>query len=410
MSTLSDTSPPPSAPSVRRVRMWALLFVLAGNMLIDALEVSVVIVALPSIAADLGLSVWTVQWVMGGFALGFGALLLTGSRCTARWGRRPVYLTAMLIFTAVSVAGGFADTAAVLIATRAVKGICAALTAPTGLAIINSTFPGGPAARRAVSVYALFGAAGFTIGLLLSGAVTALNWRLTLLLSAPAALVLLLCALWLIPRDAEPTPKQPQLSGRLLRNGPLLRSAFGAATLNGSYQGLLLLTTFALQSRYGWSPWQTSLAILPACLPPALSGLFAARLVQRFGTTRLIAAGSLLPPLGYALLLPDGVQQPYASGLLPTMLLVGAAFVLCFAALNMQATTEVPKSQQGPATGLYQTAVQLSAVVVLSLTAVLHTVQGRYPLAVLLVTAVGAVGVIPALSGLWAERHRTARG
>ncbi len=152
--------------------LWGLLFVLAANMLLDALEVSVALVALPAIGDDLGLAPHQLHWVVSGFAAGFGALLLFGGRLVAILGRRPVYLAALLVFAAASLVGALADHAALLVATRFVKGFCAALTAPTGLAIIASAFPEGPARSRALSVYSLFGASGFSLGLLLSGALT----------------------------------------------------------------------------------------------------------------------------------------------------------------------------------------------------------------------------------------------
>lgn len=86
-------------------RLWALLFVLAGNMLIDALEVSVAVVALPSIGGDLGADPTSLQWVMSGFAVGFGAMILFGARLVERLGRRRVYLAAVTVFAVASLAG-----------------------------------------------------------------------------------------------------------------------------------------------------------------------------------------------------------------------------------------------------------------------------------------------------------------
>ncbi|WP_461030957.1 MFS transporter, partial [Streptomyces sparsus] len=213
----TSSTPPAPTPATGHLTgtapprwLWALLFVLAGNMLLDALEVSVVLVALPAIAAEYGLGIGAVQWVMSGFALGFGAVLMLGPRITARFGRRRVYLLALAVFAAASLVGGLTDSSALLVATRVVKGVCAALTAPTGLAIIATTFPEGPRARRAVSVYSLFGAAGFTVGLLLSGALTELSWRWTLLFPAPVALLLLFAGWRLIPGDpARPPGRVP---------------------------------------------------------------------------------------------------------------------------------------------------------------------------------------------------------
>ncbi|MFG2296201.1 MFS transporter [Streptomyces sp. NPDC048603] len=415
------TRPGTSRPGNSRHR--ALLLVLAGNMLIDALEVSVLLVALPAIGGDLGLSPWNTQWVMSGFALGFAALLLLGPRITARWGRRRVYLAALLVFVLASAAGGLADGPAVLVLTRVVKGMCAALTAPTGLAIISTAFREGDEQRRAVSVYSLFGAAGFTAGLLASGVLTGLSWRWDLVLPAPAALVLLVFAVRLIPDGRDPGGRDPggrdpggsdpggrDPGGRaaLLRNGAFVRSAVCAACLNGTYLGLLLLVTFQLHNERGWNSWQTALALLPACLPLAVSLPHAPRMVARFGTDRLITAGMLAAALGCAVHTLLGTPRAYATGVLPALLLVEAGFVLSFAALNMQATSGIPAARRGRAVPVYQTAVQLGAAAVLPVVAALLGADGTaYRPALLLLTSVSAVSLLVALTGARAGRGAT---
>lgn len=390
---MTTTRPHPAGPG-SELRLWALLFVLAGNMLIDALEVSVVLPALPAMADGLGLSLWGVQWVMSGFALGFAGLLLLGPRVMARFGRRRVYLAALAVFILASLGGGLADSGPALVLTRVVKGACAALTAPAGLAIIATVFPEGARQRRAVSVYSLFGAAGFTVGLLLSGALT---WRGTLLFPAAAALVLLPFAWRLIPEQPAGGPLPPLVTRQVLTDGTLLRSAVGAATLNGSYLALLLTAVFTTAS--GWTPWQTALAFLPACLPLVGSALFAGRMVQRHGTRRLIAVGALAALCGYLWQLAGPGPGSYAAGLLPTLLLVGAAFVCAFGALNMQATAGIPAADRGLAVPIYQTGVQLGAALSLTTTAALLTAYDDARPALYVVTALGAAGALAALAG-----------
>lgn len=384
---------------------WRLLFVLSGNMVLDAVEVSVVLVALPSIAADLGLSVWAAQWLMSGFALGFATVLLLGPRLTARWGLRRCYLAALLVFAAASVVGGLSDTVWVLVVSRLVKGGCAALTAPAGLALIATTFPEGPRLRRAVSVYSLFGAVGFTLGLLLSGLLTPLSWHLTFLFPAPVALALLAWGLRIVPHTARRKP--PRFTAELLRNGGLLRATLGAATLNGTYAALLLLTTFQAAYRFGWLPWQLALALLPACVPLAVSVPFAGRLTARFGTAGPIAAGAAAAFAGQLLLLTRPHPRSYALGLLPALLLVGTAFVLSFAALNLQATRGLTAEARSAAVPLYQTGVQLGGVVMLPLVAALLTHTSGYRPALLAIALAGAAGVVVALTGL---RGRSPKG
>ncbi|MET7457942.1 MFS transporter [Streptomyces sp. NPDC005574] len=462
------------------VRLWALLCVLAGNMLIDALEVSVAVVALPSIRTDLGLPLTAVQWTMTGFAAGFGGLMLFGARVVSLLGRRRVYLAALLAFAAASLLSALAQEPWLLVATRLVKGFCAALTAPTGLAIISTAFPEGPPRSRALSVYTLFGAVGFTTGLLLSGWLTPYSWRLTFAFPAPVVLLLFALGLRLIPDSDHagpggtgPTPahlKPPRrydVTGALtftgallalvqgvtalpahgwtdlrsggallaaaalltlfvaverttpaplvrfgaLRGGPMLRSALGAACLNGSYLGLLFVLVHQLQTVAGWSPPRCALALAPAAVPLAVTALRSGRLVARFGAPRLIAAGAALPFAGYLLLLRESWPLDYPGLLLPTLLLVGAGFVLSFAALNTQATARLPAAERGAGSGLYQTAVQIGAVLTPALAAALVTaatpahataaqaVAACRP-ALVLVAAIGALGLLVGLGGL----------
>lgn len=454
---------------------WGLLTVLAGNMLIDALEVSAAVVALPTVAGRLHLTLTSAQWIITAFAVGFGGLMPLGGRVVARHGSRPVYLLALLGFAAASLAGGLTGSFTVLVVSRFVKGGCAALTAPTGLAIIGGSFPEGPARSRALAVYTLFGAGGFTAGLLLSGALTEESWRWTFAAPAPIVLALFLLGLRVIPRSrpaagpevgydlagalcltaaaaalvagitrlpgggwaqarvlvpagagllllaavavierraAHPLLRRPERAG-----GQLVRAASGAGCLNGSYLGLLLVVTVQLQQRQGWSPFHTALAIVPASGPLAVTALHSGRLVARFGTRRLIAAGALPPCLGYLLYLRLPAHAGYPDAVLPTMLLVAAGFVLAFAALNTQATAGLRPEERAAGAALYQSTVQLGAVLVPAAVAAL--LQSRLPAhgpapaaayrpALWLVTGVGTAGLLVALAGLVGTGGRAA--
>lgn len=450
--------------------MWGLLLVLAGNMLIDALEVSALVVAMPEIGTDLGLAPTTLQWTMSGFAIGFGGLLLFGGRVVALQGRRRVYLAALLVFAIASVVAGLASGPEVLFATRFVKGFCVALTVPTGLAIISTAFREGPDRARALSVYTLVGAGGFTAGLLLSGLLTEVSWRWALAFPAPLVLVLFAFGLRLVPADepaahpprryaavnaltltgsllalvhaivsvpvhgwadarcvgsflvfaalagafvtAERTSSEPLLRPGVLRNGPMIRSAVGAAALNGSYLGLLVILTFQFQELWGWSPLLTAVALLPASAPLAVTALASGRMVSRFGAPRLIALGALSPLVGYVLYVWQGPRASYAADVLPVLLLVGAGFVLSFAALNTQAVSGVPAAERGPAGAVYQSAVQLGAVLMIATVAALlfahRAPAGASPAVVLesyrpaaaLVAGAGLLGLLAGLAGV----------
>ena len=181
-------------------QLWAILIVLGGALCLDALDVSMIGVALPSIQTALGLSTASLQWIVSGYVLGYGGLLLLGGRAADLLGRRRVFLVALAVFALVSVLGGLVSDPGLLIAARFVKGVAAAFTAPASMSLLTTTFPEGPMRNRAFSVYTVFGASGFSLGLVLSGLLTEISWRWTLLVPAPVAALVLVAAIRFIPR------------------------------------------------------------------------------------------------------------------------------------------------------------------------------------------------------------------
>ena len=390
---------PATEPLATASSQRALLLVLSATMLIDALEVSIVVVALPSIAGNLGISMSVAQWLMSGFALGFGGLLLFGGRVTGRLGQRRVYLVALLGYAAMCVVSGLAPDAGVLIASRVARGCCVALTAPAGLAIIARTFPEGSARNRALAIYSAFGASGFTAGLLLSGLLTEIDWRWTLIFPAPVAFILLTVGWRVIPRGGfVPIRRKvadPLLRLRLLTHGNLARAGLAAAALNGSYWGLLLIATFRLQDGLGWRPLPAALAFLPASVPPMLAAPFSGSLVRRLGARRIIVVGLLAATAGYAVALAHP-PVTYVSGFLPALLLVGLGYVGAFSGLHMHALAGVPADAAPTATGVYQSLVQIGGALVLAIVAALNA---SYRPAFAVLTAVSTLGVAAVLCG-----------
>ncbi|TCJ96952.1 MFS transporter [Nocardia alba] len=394
-----------AAPTWDR-RRWVLLLVLSGNMILDAIEGSILVPAFAVLTTGLGRSSWETQWLLAGFAAGFAALLLAGPTLAARFGRKRVYLAAMAVFAVASAVGGLTDDLTLLVATRVVKGAAAALTAPAGLAVIAAEFPAGTQQRRAISVYAVFGAAGFTTGLLLSGWLAALNWHLLFVFPAPVAIVLLIAG-WRVIPDA-PVSAPPRLSKALVRNGSLVRSALGAAALNGGYLSLLVVLAVQLHDVLGWSPWQIALGLLPASVPLAVSVPFAGRYVARFGTAPLILAGAVATLAGHLLLFARPDIGDYRGGVLPVLLLVEAGFVLSFAALNMQSTATVAPELRPIAVPLYQTGVQFGAALVLPLTVGVAVAVDAYRPAAAVIALAGLLAVAAASGEFRATRRPSA--
>ncbi|MGF7233604.1 MAG: MFS transporter, partial [Frankia sp.] len=121
-----------------------MLLVLCAALFLDALDLSVVGVALPSIQNDLGLSTSTLQWVVSAYTLGYAGFLLLGGRASDLLGRKRVFLAALALFAVGSLVGAVVDNGTLLIASRFLKGIGAAFTAPSALSIITTTYPEGP--------------------------------------------------------------------------------------------------------------------------------------------------------------------------------------------------------------------------------------------------------------------------
>ena len=209
-------------------RAWGMLLVLCGALFLDAMDVSMIGVALPSIRAALGLSTSSLQWVVSAYVLGYGGFLLLGGRAADLLGRRRVFLIALGVFVVASALGGLVDDGSLLIATRFIKGVSAAFTAPAGLSIITTSFAEGTVRNKAIAVYTATGATGFSLGLVFGGLLTEIGWRWVFFLPVPVALATLLAGLWLVPRDPVMLRRARSLSLKNLPWAPR-RSAYQAS-------------------------------------------------------------------------------------------------------------------------------------------------------------------------------------
>jgi MFS family permease len=405
-------------------RLWGILAVLSLVLFLDGLDVSMVGVALPSIGDDLRLTTSSLQWIVSGYVLGYGGLLLLGGRTADLLGRRRVFLIALAVFAVASLLGGLVDSGPLLIGTRFIKGVSAAFTAPTGLSIITTTFADGRARNKALSIYTVFGASGYSSGLIFGGLMTGIGWRWTFLMPVPIALLALAAGFVLIPRDrpassgghdvlgaltstgamlllvydlvsapargwtslgtlalfagvvallaafvyVERRVRHPLIRLGILRKGTLVRANLAIVALFGSYTAFQFIVTLYLQSVLGWAPLKMALALLPTGLLVALSAPFAGTMIDRFGTARFIVGGLAAMSAGYLLFLRIGVHPVYVVAILPTAILLGIGFALGFPSINVQATSGVDDDEQGLAAGLVQTAGQVGAALVLAIT------------------------------------------
>ena len=194
--TQSPTSALAGAPAgARTSRPGLALLVIAAAQLMVVLDATIVYVALPHIQRTLGFSDSGLEWVVTAYALTFGGLLLLGGRSGDLLGRRRMFVIGLLLFSAASLAGGFATSPAWLLAARAVQGVGGAIVAPTALALIATTFPEGPLRNRAMGVYAAMSAAGGAVGLVVAGLlITYASWRWVLFVNVPIGVAVVLAA------------------------------------------------------------------------------------------------------------------------------------------------------------------------------------------------------------------------
>ncbi|WP_443274727.1 MFS transporter [Streptomyces sp. KR80] len=415
-------------------REWGLLVSVCAAFFLDALDNIMVGIAVPPIQSDLGMTTESVQWVVSSYVLGFGGFLLLGGRMADLLGRRRMFLIGVAVFAIGSLVGGVTNDGLVVIAARFVMGVGAAFTAPASLSIIITNFPEGAQRNRAVGIYTACGAVGYSTGVIAGGALTEISWRWTFLLPVAVALIALIGALALVPRDIKPdrgsgkfdvagavtvtvamlllvysiveapnagwvSPRtlgtfaasvvllaafvvierraaQPLLRLGLLRNRALVGASLVAAAILGTYMSFQFIGGLYLQTMRAWSPMEMALAFLPIGLLIATIAPRAGKLISRFGVQWMIFAGFVAYTASYLLFLRIDEASSYAWVILPSILLIGVAFPFSFPAANVQATTGVDESEQGLAAGVLQTGYQVGAAIVLAIVTATMAAEG----------------------------------
>jgi MFS family permease len=437
MTTASDLAPPVAHAQTEKLRGPALglLVVLCAAFFLDALDTSMVAVALPSIQGALHMWTSDLQWIVSGYVLGYGGFLLLGGRAADLLGRRRVFLIALTGFVLMSGLGGIATSGGLLIASRFLKGISAACTAPAGLSIILASFPEGPTRNKALAAYSSTGAAGFTFGLISGGLLGSVSWRLVFFMPTVVAALTLLGAVRLIPAEeaSTVTRKRMDLPGAvsvtaammllvytlteaptlgwgsartvlsligfavlvvafvLIERGnsspllplPLLRSwtrihaNLGAMVFVGGWASAQFIATLYMQETRHWSAIETAAAFWPC----GVLGLFVAprieSMIRKVGLRQVLTIGLVLTVVCYALLIPIGMQSNYWLALFPSFALIRIAFALVFSTLSIGATTDVAEHEHGIASGLFQTSTQFGTAVLIAVTTAVNEVGLR---------------------------------
>lgn len=406
-----------------RAAPWGVLVVVAGNLLIDTVEVSSLFVLLPAIGADLGLGPGGGALVAAAFPLGFLAGIPAAAPAARRFGARTVLLLALLVFAAASVLSALAGGVAALVVARVAKGLSAGLTTPLGNAVLARAFADPTDRERASRLYALVGGGGFVAGLLVTAPLLGVSWQLAACWPAPVALGLAVAAArWMPAEDRSGAGRAPGTSvlvvvpvavGVVVALAPVaagtrvavavlafgavlplvqapLRSALPATALRafatnaataGLFNGSFLLFFATAQQRlYETGPVPVAaLATAPVGLGMALAVPLTGTLVRNVPAALLVAASTACAGAAYLL---GAAFAPWSVPAVAALsALVGIAFVLGFVPLNLRAVAAVPAHLRTGALGGYQVLVQSGAALAVPLGAALAALAESLPVA-----------------------------
>ncbi|WP_055569675.1 MFS transporter [Streptomyces atriruber] len=383
-----------------------------------AIDVTVVNVAVPTIGAHFHAGTSSLSWVVTGYTVVGGGLLLLGGRLTDLLGRRRMFLLGAALFALASLAAGLAPNLEALIAARFAQGAGEALASPAAMSLIALLYPAPDERAKALGIWGAISASGLVVGVLLSGAIVQLlDWRWIFGINVPVAAVVLLATPALVGPDG---PRRRGLAGRrldlpgaaLLTAGPLLlvfgvlrhsvpaalagcallgafvavercaknplvplgffahrtRTVANAATvlLSAGLSTTFFLATLYLQDVLGLTPLQAGLAYLPFCASLLVAMAVVGRVVQALGTAYAAVAGLLLTAAGLALLarLPD--RGSLWVDVLPGMVAVAAGMGIGLIALQNAALSDVTEADAGTASGVQRSVDQLGGSLGLS--------------------------------------------
>jgi MFS family permease len=429
------------------------LFILCAAQFMVALDFSVLNVALPVLGNDLGMSRSALQWAVTAFALPSGGFLLLFGRIGDLYGRRKLFLTGLALFGAASLLATLAWNPASFLTGRALQGLGAAAIVPTGMSLLTTTFPEGPARDRALGISGTLLSLGYTVGMVAGGVLTdTFGWQSTMGLLTLFALIVLLLAPALLPESR--TPERPRLDvpGAITVTGGLLSLIYALSTaadhgfartdvITTLVAGLLLLAAFvAVESRtaaplvslpmlrrrtVAWgnigglvtfsmmstvvfaltlylqeilhlSAFETGLVFGFQGLLSAVAGGYAPKVIGRLGARRtlvlsLTGQGALVAALLGLNAHTWSVWLATAAVSLASMCHLGAII-----SYGLTVTSGVPDEQQGLATGLVTSTQQVGLTVGIPLLGVLATTSGDLMSGVHTVLAIDAAVVLAA--------------
>jgi EmrB/QacA subfamily drug resistance transporter len=416
-----STHAPAPHDNPHHARRWWILGVLAIAQLMVVLDSTVVNIALPTAQRALGFNDNDRQWIVTGYALAFGSLLLIGGRLADLLGRKRVFLIGLGGFAVASAIGGASNGFAMLVIARGVQGAFAALLAPAGLSLLTTTFVEARERGKAFGIYGAVAGAGAAVGLLLGGVLTEYaSWRWTMyvnLIFAGAALIG--GALWLVHTPAPERPKldwpgtvtvaaglfslvygfshaetagwasavtvgflvaavvllgafvaiqtravQPLLPLRVILDRNRGGAFFAMFASAAGMFGVFLFLTYYLQGSQHYSAVQTGVAFLPMVGALIVSStLVSTMLATRISPRVMIPLGMLASAVGMWILTGLSLHSSYVSHTLPATMIIGVGLGAVFATAMSMATLGVHTDDAGVASATVNTMQQVGGSV-----------------------------------------------
>jgi EmrB/QacA subfamily drug resistance transporter len=422
-------APPAKAEDPHYARRWLILALLSTAQLMVVLDATIVNIALPHAQAALSFSNSDRQWIVTGYSLAFGSLLLLGGRIADLWGRKPVFIIGVIGFAAASAFGGAAQNFDMLLIARVVQGLFGALLAPATLSLLTTTFRNPTERTKAMGIYGGIAGAGASVGLLLGGVLTEyLDWRYVMYVNVLIAAVALAGGLVLLKHVVTPERPHLDLVGTVLGAVGLFALVYGFSNASmytgstgwtkpltlgmliggvvlliafvlaeqriahpllplrivtdrnraGAYIamffaaigmfGVFLFLTYYLEENLQWSAVKTGLAFLPLTLViVVVAAVGNTVLMTRVSARILVPFGLLVGAVGMALLTNIGLTSNYAVDVLPTLLLVGFGLGLVFAPAFTLGTLGVDAEDAGVASAMVNVAQQIGGSIGTSL-------------------------------------------
>ncbi len=396
---------------------WWILAVVATAQLMVVLDATVVNIALPSAQKALGFSNADRQWIVTGYALSFGSLLLLGGRIADLFGRKITFIIGLFGFAIASAIGGASTGFPMLVTARAVQGAFGALLAPAALSLLTTTFTDSSERGKAFGIYGAIAGAGGAIGLLLGGVLTEyLSWRWSLYVNLIFAIAAAVGGIIFLNKDHRGQRPKLDVPGVVLASAAMFSVVYGFShaetsswsnsitigflvaafvllisfvfvetkvshpllpmrvvldrNRGGSYLsvfiasvgmfGVFLFLTYYLQETLHYSPVMTGLAFIPMIALLVVSAtVTTAKLLPRFGPKYLVSTGMLIAAVGMIMLGRVGINSSYISVVLPALLILGLGLGGIMAPSMNTATAGVTPADAGVASATVNTSQQI---------------------------------------------------